>query len=79
MFNQAETLDGVVVSGRPCLSLGNAGVIHQHPLLFGYIGYSVGRALYRKHYRTAVYRWPDLVSLGISIEYPLYTPEGPQI
>ena len=40
VFGEAEAL-GVVVSRRPCLRFRNAGMIHKHPLLFGYIGSSM--------------------------------------
>lgn len=41
VYLQAETLGGVVMSGRPCTPFKIAGTIHQHRLLFVYIDFSM--------------------------------------
>ena len=40
-YQKAETLGGVVVSGRLCVPFGNAGMIDQNPLLLIFIAFSV--------------------------------------
>ena len=44
---QTYSLGDVVVSGRPCLRFENSGMIHQHPLLLVYIGFSTALGLCR--------------------------------